>query len=56
MENKINPVSYIFMGKNYDHLSDVQQVEVTARPATDPQLSPDEIQKQIEKDIPIDIE
>jgi len=55
-EGKLNPVTYIFMAKNYDHLSDVQQVEVTARPATDPQLSPDEIQKQIEKDIPIDIE
>ena len=55
-EGKINPVTYIFMAKNFDHLSDVQQVEVTARPATDPQLSPDEIQKQIEKDIPIDME
>jgi hypothetical protein len=56
MEGKINPVSYIFMGKNFDHLSDVQQVEVTAKQAQEASLSPDEIQKQLEQDIPIDIE
>jgi hypothetical protein len=56
LEGKINPVTYIFMGKNYDGLSDVQQLEVTAKPAQDPTLTPDEIQQQLEKDIPIDIE
>ena len=56
LQGKLNPVTMIFWQKNYDGLEDNTRLEVTARPATDPQLSPDEIQKQIEKDIPIDIE
>lgn len=56
LEGKINPVTYIFMGKNYDGLQDTTNINVS--PATDhtPQLSPAEIQKQIESDIPIDTE
>ena len=54
MTGKINPVTYIFMGKNYDGLSDTQTLEVTANHDNTPKLSPEEIQKQIEQDIPID--
>jgi hypothetical protein len=52
LEGKINPVTYIFMGKNFDHLTDSQQIELTANP-TNARQTPEEIAKQIE-DIPID--
>ena len=55
-QGKLNPVTLIFWQKNYDKLTDVQQVELTAKQAQEASLSPDEIQKQLEKDIPIDIE
>jgi len=51
---KINPVTYIFMSKNFDGLSDVTQIEVSAAQSQEARLSPEEIAKQIEKDIPID--
>ena len=51
---KINPVTYIFMAKNFDNLSDVTQIEVSAAQSQEARLSPEEIAKQIEKDIPID--
>ena len=54
LEGKINPVTYIFMGKNYDNLTDTQQIEVTAQAGPAAQLAPEEIARQIEKDIPID--
>ena len=54
LTGKLNPVTYIFMGKNYDSLSDTTTLEVQQAPAQTPTLSPAEIQKQIEKDIPID--
>ena len=54
MTGKINPVTYIFMGKNYDGLADTTTLEVQQAPTQTPTLSPSEIQKQIEKDIPID--
>lgn len=54
LEGKINPVTYIFMGKNYDHLTDTQQLEVTASSGPAPTLTPEEVARQIEKDIPID--
>ena len=56
LEGKINPVTYIFMGKNYDGLTDATQLEVTTTQGPAPMLSPAEIQKQIEADIPIDSE
>lgn len=55
-QGKLNPVTLLFWQKNYDSLTDVQHVELAAKSVMDPQLSPDEIQKQIEKDIPIDME
>ena len=54
MIGKLNPVTYIFMGKNYDGLSDTQQIEVTAQPGQQPTLTPEQIARQIEQDIPID--
>lgn len=54
LEGKINPVTYIFMGKNYDHLSDTQQIEVTATQGPAANMTPDQVAKQIEADIPID--
>ena len=56
LKGKLNPVTYIFMGKNYDGLADTQQIEVTAQPGQQASLSPEEIARQIEADIPIDAE
>ena len=56
LEGKLHPTTYIFMGKNYDGLEDYTRLEVTPAQAATPQLSPAEIQKQIEQDIPIDSE
>jgi hypothetical protein len=54
MTGKLNPVTAIFWAKNYDGMSDVQQIEVTAQPGNTAQLTPEEIARQIEQDIPID--
>ena len=56
LEGKINPVTYIFMGKNYDGLEDQTRIDITATRAQDPELTPEQVARQIEKDIPIDIE
>ena len=56
LQGKLNPVTMIFWQKNYDGLEDQTRVELTAKTAQEPTLSPDEIQKQIEQDIPIDTE
>ena len=54
LEGRLNPVTYIFMGKNYDGLEDQTRIEVTATQGPTAQLTPEEIAKQIEQDIPID--
>ena len=54
MSGKLNPVTAIFWAKNYDGMADVQQIEVTAQPGAQATLSPEEIARQIEQDIPID--
>ena len=54
MEGKINPVTYIFMGKNYDGLQDQTQIEVTAATGPAASLTPEEVARQIERDIPIE--
>lgn len=53
---KINPVTLIFWQKNYDGLEDKQTVEVAPRTDLEPDRTPDEIQKQLERDIPIDVD
>ena len=54
LEGKINPVTYIFMGKNYDGLQDTTNIQVSTDQGPQAQLSPEQIAQQIEKDIPID--
>lgn len=54
MTGKLNPVTAIFWAKNYDGMTDTQQIEVTAQPGQAAQLTPEEIARQIEADIPID--
>lgn len=54
LEGKINPVTYIFMGKNYDGLQDQTTLEVTTSQGPTAQRTPEEIARQIEQDIPID--
>lgn len=54
LNGKINPVTYIFMGKNYDGLQDQTTLEVTTSQGPTAQRTPEEIARQIEQDIPID--
>lgn len=53
---RINPATYIFMAKNFDQMSDVQQIEIGPSQGQQAQLSPEQIQKQIEQDIPVDVD
>ena len=55
LEGKINPVTYIFMGKNFDNLRDDTHIDITASNSHEANMSPDDIAKQIESDIPIDV-
>ena len=54
MSGKVNPVTAIFWSKNFDGMEDQTLIEVTATQGPAAQLSPEEIAKQIEQDIPID--
>ena len=54
LEGKINPVTYIFMGKNYDGLEDQSRIQVEASTGPAAGMTPEEIARQIEQDIPID--
>ena len=56
MTGKLNPVTAIFWSKNFDQMSDVQHIEVTAAPGPAASMTPEEIARQIEQDIPIDAE
>ena len=48
LKGKLNPVTYIFMGKNYDGLQDQTQIEVTAADNASPlQLTQEELQRRI---------
>ena len=53
-QGKINPVSLIFWQKNYDGLTDTQQLQVNHSNALLPDMTPEQIARRIEKDIPID--
>ena len=55
LEGKINPITYIFMGKNYDYLDEKSTIEVVAK-GPESSLTPEEIAHQIEKDIPVDVD
>lgn len=54
MSGKVNPVTAIFWSKNFDGMQDTQQIEVTAQPGAAATMTPEEIARQIEQDIPID--
>ena len=48
MTGKLNPVTAIFWAKNYDGMTDVQQIEVTAADSASPlQLTQEELQRRI---------
>ena len=51
---KLNPVTLIFWQKNYDGLTDVQQIEVSARDTSAAEQTPEQIAAAIEADIPGD--
>ena len=53
---KIAPPTIIFWQKNHDNFTDVQQIELNANTTNQPEMSTEEIRKQIENDIPIDSE
>lgn len=53
---KINPVTLIFWQKNYDGLEDKQTMEITPAKGLEPEQTPEEIEKQLEADIPIDVD
>lgn len=55
-QGKLNPATLIFWQKNFDGLEDVQKLDVAAINTPEPEMSTDEIRKQIENDIPIDTE
>lgn len=53
---KINPVTLIFWQKNYDGLEDKQTMEITPRQTMEPDKTPEEIARQLEQDIPVDVD
>lgn len=55
-QNKLNPATLIFWQKNFDSLTDTQTIELTPIERNQAELSPEQIQKAIEQDIPIDVE
>lgn len=54
IQGKINPVTLLFWQKNYDALRDNTQIEVSHENTLTAGLSPEQIARRIEKDIPID--
>lgn len=54
MTGKVNPVTAIFWSKNFDGMEDQSRIEVTAQQGPAATMTPEEIARQIEKDIPID--
>lgn len=53
---KINPVTLIFWQKNYDGLEDKQTMEIAPRKDMEPERTPEEIEKRLEQDIPVDVD
>ena len=55
-QGKLNPVTMIFWQKNYDGLEDQTKLAIQADAGPAATLSPEEVARQIEQDIPIDAE
>ena len=54
LSGKLSPPVAIFWAKNYDQMTDETKVEITTTPDQQPTLTPEQIARQIEQDIPID--
>jgi hypothetical protein len=48
---KLNPVTLIFWQKNYDGLTDVQQIEVSAKDQNAAEQTPEQIAAALEADV-----
>lgn len=55
-KGKIPQITYIFRAKNFYGLSDKTEIEVHTHQPLGDQLTPDEILKKVEQDIPIDVD
>ena len=55
-DGKINPVTGIFWQKNWDGLKDQQEVVIEPRKQIEAEQSPEDIQRMLADDIPIDVE
>lgn len=53
---KLNPVTAIFWQKNFDGLKDQQEVVIEPRKQIEAEQSPEDIQRMLADDIPIDVE
>lgn len=56
VEGVDNPILYMFRAKNYYGMQDKQDITITPNNNLEAGHTPDEIAKQIESDIPIDME
>ena len=56
MSGKVNPVTAIFWSKNFDGMQDQTTLNISADPGPAARMTPEEVARQIEKDIPIDAE
>jgi len=54
MSGKLSPPVAIFWAKNYDQMTDETKIEVVASTGPAAGMTPEEIARQIEQDIPID--
>ena len=55
-DGKINPVTGIFWQKNWDGLKDQQEVVIEPRRQVEAEQTPEQVQRMLEQDIPIDVE
>ncbi len=56
LENIDNPILFMFRAKNYYGMKDTQDIQITPNTPLGDQLTPDEILKKVEQDIPIDVD
>ena len=55
-DGKINPITGIFWQKNWDGLKDQQEVVIEPRRQVEADQTPEQVQRMLEQDIPIDME
>lgn len=54
MNGRLNPVTAIFWGKNFDNMADTQVLEVSREQTYQARMTPEQIAREIELSIPID--